>query len=750
MSSSDNSPASSRRATGNRRNRNNRAGSKKVSSKTISASNSTLDNTSIRERLSSADTLGSHHDRSQISTDRTNSKISDLESELRDRSEQILKLRKENRSLLSRIEEVTDNFNIEKQTHEKILSDLNQRHKRSLESAQRDVSGDLGEAQDQILNLQEQNSMYKKQLENIRLENKKYKEEAEKTTERLTVTSAQLVDMSAQYQKLTESAMAREKEKGMNLESQRQENVQSEEVIQNYQRQIHELQLELEHAKNDTRLVNLQLSTNEEKYSSKENLTTQTIASLTTERDGLKTANSALSQQIDDLKQHLGNHSTLNFEIEALQNELNRYKKLFEDNSAVVDKLRQSESDLQVQLATKSTELNSMLSQSTASTETQNQLKQQTSILNEQLQSKNSEIASLNTKISSYQSQNSELQTRITTLETQNLEIPRLEQNIKMLESSTQDISKIQSLIAEKDTVITRVETELNASKNESNTLQEQITGLKTDVALKQQAFDKLQGVNNELQASIAQSTALIDSKSQRVAQLEQSEQDARNQTGKLYDENMELQKQISSKNGIIGNIEEQISKIKEENKMILQKSISTNAELESAKERLRDIESRSGSQSEQNKQLENSLQITRDDLKNSKLSLASLEEEKKMFETSLTEIKTRLEAREAELKKYEETAEKSRLQVEKMYSDSMTSQNKIAEQEAKIASLSQELSNTESEKSRYKNDTERLNTQIEDLSKKIETLLPLQTALSNANNEAKSLSDQLEIKAHS
>ena len=108
-------------------------------------------------------------------------------------------------------------------------------------------------------------------------------------------------------------------------------------------------------------LANLQLSTNEEKYSSKENLSTQTITSLTAERDSLKTANSALSQQIDDLKQHLGNHSNLNFEIGSLQTELNRYKKLFEDNSAVVDKLRQNESNLQVQLATKSTELNNML-----------------------------------------------------------------------------------------------------------------------------------------------------------------------------------------------------------------------------------------------------------------------------------------------------------------------------------------------------------------------------------------------------
>ena len=108
-------------------------------------------------------------------------------------------------------------------------------------------------------------------------------------------------------------------------------------------------------------LANLQLSTNEEKYSSKENLTSQTITSLTTERDSLKTANSTLSQQVDDLKQHLGKHSTLNFEIDSLQSELTRYKKLFEDNSAVVDKLRQSESDLQVQLATKSTELNNIL-----------------------------------------------------------------------------------------------------------------------------------------------------------------------------------------------------------------------------------------------------------------------------------------------------------------------------------------------------------------------------------------------------
>ena len=108
-------------------------------------------------------------------------------------------------------------------------------------------------------------------------------------------------------------------------------------------------------------LANLQLSTNEEKYSSKENLTSQTITSLTTERDSLKTANSTLSHQVDDLKQHLGKHSTLNFEIDSLQSELTRYKKLFEDNSAVVDKLRQSESDLQVQLATKSTELNNIL-----------------------------------------------------------------------------------------------------------------------------------------------------------------------------------------------------------------------------------------------------------------------------------------------------------------------------------------------------------------------------------------------------
>merc|ERR1712110_1268981 len=106
--------------------------------------------------------------------------------------------------------------------------------------------------------------------------------------------------------------------------------------------------------------------------------------------------------------------------------------------------------------------------------------------------------------------------------------------------------------------------------------------------------FDKLQSINNELQSSLAQSSALIDSKTQRVQQLESSETNARSQTSKLYDENMELQKQISSKNGIIGNIEEQIAKLKDENTVILEKSIAANGELELAKERLRDLENQS------------------------------------------------------------------------------------------------------------------------------------------------------------
>merc|ERR1711936_344127 len=80
----------------------------------------------------------------------------------------------------------------------------------------------------------------------------KYKQETEKVNDRLQVTNSQLVEVSAQCQKLTESAMAKERDNRSTMDMQRQENVQSEEMIQNYQKQIYELQLELEQAKNDT------------------------------------------------------------------------------------------------------------------------------------------------------------------------------------------------------------------------------------------------------------------------------------------------------------------------------------------------------------------------------------------------------------------------------------------------------------------------------------------------------------------
>ena len=63
--------------------------------------------------------------------------------------------------------------------------------------------------------------------------------------------------MSAQCQKLTDAAINREKDNKHKIDEQRQSNVQSEELMQSYQKQIYELQLELEQAKNDTRVLGL-------------------------------------------------------------------------------------------------------------------------------------------------------------------------------------------------------------------------------------------------------------------------------------------------------------------------------------------------------------------------------------------------------------------------------------------------------------------------------------------------------------
>lgn len=186
-------------------------------------------------------------------TEKLQARIIDLDTDLKERGEQILKLRKENRALQAKLDEANDAIGIEKQSHEKILNDIQNRSKRQIDAAQREIKHELDEANDTISNLNEQIRVLSKEAKTSTANAQKYKQEMEKINERFNTTSAQLVDMSQQCQKLTDAAVEREKENKDKIDEHRQNNVQSEEMMQNYQKQIYELQLELEQAKNDTR-----------------------------------------------------------------------------------------------------------------------------------------------------------------------------------------------------------------------------------------------------------------------------------------------------------------------------------------------------------------------------------------------------------------------------------------------------------------------------------------------------------------
>jgi len=181
-------------------------------------------------------------------------KIHALENDLRERGEQILQLRRENRKVQGRVDEANDALNMERATHEKLLEDMQSRCKRQIDAAKRDVKMELEESQEMIQELSEQVHNLQSDANREKANADKYKQETEKVNDRLQVTNSQLVEVSAQCQKLTESAMAKERDNRSTMDMQRQENVQSEEMIQNYQKQIYELQLELEQAKNDTSL----------------------------------------------------------------------------------------------------------------------------------------------------------------------------------------------------------------------------------------------------------------------------------------------------------------------------------------------------------------------------------------------------------------------------------------------------------------------------------------------------------------
>lgn len=129
---------------------------------------------------------------------------------------------------------------------------MQSRCKRQIDAAKRDVKMELEESQEMIQELSEQVQSLQEEATREKANAEKYKQETEKVNDRLQITNSQLVEVSSQCQRLTESAMAKERDNKSTLDLQRQENVQSEEMLQNYQKQVYELQLELEQAKNDT------------------------------------------------------------------------------------------------------------------------------------------------------------------------------------------------------------------------------------------------------------------------------------------------------------------------------------------------------------------------------------------------------------------------------------------------------------------------------------------------------------------
>jgi len=181
-------------------------------------------------------------------------KIQQLENDLRERGEQILQLRRDNRKVQARVDESGDALSMAQATHEKLLEDMQSRCKRQVDAAQRNVKMELEESQEMIQELSEQLQIIQDEASREKTNADKYKHETEKVNDRLQVTNSQLVEVSSQCQKLTEAAMMKDRDNRGHMDMQRLENVQSEEALQNYQKQIYELQLELEQAKNDTSL----------------------------------------------------------------------------------------------------------------------------------------------------------------------------------------------------------------------------------------------------------------------------------------------------------------------------------------------------------------------------------------------------------------------------------------------------------------------------------------------------------------
>ena len=182
-------------------------------------------------------------------------KIQELESDLKDRGDQVLKLRKDNRALQSNLDEANDSIQSEKQSHEKILLQVQDRTKRQIDAAKREGKSQVEELQETINDLSQKlnktdgnNNRYKEEM-------LKYKSELEKTKERLQTTTSQLADMTSQVQRLSETALAREKDNKDKLFQQAQTNVESEEKIQNCEAENYNLRLELDQAKNDTKSV---------------------------------------------------------------------------------------------------------------------------------------------------------------------------------------------------------------------------------------------------------------------------------------------------------------------------------------------------------------------------------------------------------------------------------------------------------------------------------------------------------------
>lgn len=277
-------------------------------------------------------------------------KVQQLENDLRERGEQILHLRRESRKMQARLDESQDQLSMEKATHEKILEDIQLRAKRQIENAKRNVHMELNESQEMITELTQRCQELDDEAKKERDLASKFKDEHDRVSERLQVTSSQLVDMSAQCRKLTENAMNRDQDNRHTLEQQRQENVQSEELLQTYQKQIYELQLELEQAKNDTslqleinRLRSQLTSIQEDNDDLKAQLLKQNIERA---RELAEQSSASLAAEIDTVDK--GTNISLNGgadpvkKVDQLQRELKSCKANNEQMRDYLDKILQS------------------------------------------------------------------------------------------------------------------------------------------------------------------------------------------------------------------------------------------------------------------------------------------------------------------------------------------------------------------------------------------------------------------------